>query len=58
MCLIDEWWILTSSAGRPLQLQFTEPWEDMCASVPLQFTEVWEDRCPSVPLQFTETWET
>lgn len=42
--------------GEELELQFTEPWEDICAEPPLQFTEGWNFLCASPPLKHEEGW--
>lgn len=57
MSIIIKWWKTNGSGGRPLQLIFTEPWENLCGDQTLQFTEVWEDRCGTHSIQKEELWE-
>ena len=62
MSLITKWWGTVGGAGAVagLQLQFTEPWEILCSSVPIQHTEPWEIiciSCENLTLEHTEEWE-
>lgn len=41
---------------KPIELQFTEPWEFSCGGLPLQYTENWNERCGALSLQQVEGW--
>jgi len=53
-------YVVALTTGEPieLELQFTEPWEGLCAELSLQFTERFNEGCPVGTLEHEEEWET